>query len=236
MALERPAEAATSYHRFIARADDPVPAEMLRAAREQLQALYARIAVVELRCPVQGAGVMVDGGFVGMTPLKEPLFLMPGLHRVVVQHQGGGSFSQSRELVAGQRLVLEARLQLLPGSEEGAAAGQGEEGGTTWRDLTIGAWATLGAGVALALTSGVLFGVGMSQGEEAHELYLAAPADLERHQADLDAAEEKLTAGWVVGGGALLSLGAALVLFLVRPAAPEGQAVRLGPDGLRGTF
>ena len=237
-ALERHAEAAASYHRFIKQASGRESDRMVREARRQLERMEAKVAVVQLRCATAGAGVMVAGTFVGHTPLPAPLWLDPGSHTVVVELEGRPRHESSHRLAAGQRLVLQARLSREAITAPTPNVRPQPRADDPHRTMTIAAITTLGAGAALAVTSGVLFGVGMSQGQSAHADYLAATsdADADRHADRLSSAETKLTVGWVVGGAALVSLGASLALYLLRPDAAERVDIAVTPGGIVGRF
>ena len=105
------------------------------------------------------------------------------------------------------------------------------------RSKTILAYSSLGVGAALAITAAILYGVGSSQGSEAHDNYMAAadeeppknPDDVEQYRADIDSARGLVIAGHVLIGVAALATGFSIYNFVTRPAAQRHTALSGGP-------
>ena len=91
------------------------------------------------------------------------------------------------------------------------------------RSKTIWAWTSLGAGLACAMASGVLYGVGFVQRGDAYDRYSAAhdQALIDQHWGDVESAENLLIGGHVMAGVAAVAVGLSLYQFITRPPAPE---------------
>jgi hypothetical protein len=111
---------------------------------------------------------------------------------------------------------------------------------TTW------GYVTLGIAAATAVGAGVFLGLGVSQGNDAHNKYTVASTSLEQaeYNLDIEAARVKMLVGTIFVGTAVAAAATSAVLFLTRPEIAEKQpVVGLGPtrDGgfnlsLSGTF
>jgi tetratricopeptide (TPR) repeat protein len=126
----------------------------------------------------------------------------------------------------------------------GAAASQPylvpADDGARRRKTVIG-YTALGIAGALVVTAGVLYGVGLSSRSSAHSDYLAATDQgvMNDRWADVESAQNKITAGHVLIGLGAVALGFSLYELLTRPRA-EQRKVELLPGrlgaALRTTF
>ena len=94
------------------------------------------------------------------------------------------------------------------------------------RRKTIWGLTLLGTGLALAVTAGVLYGVGVSAGDEAYERYQASTAGTDQatidgHREEVEAARAKVAAGSVLLGAALAATGVSIYLLVTRPVAAD---------------
>jgi hypothetical protein len=81
-AAQRPVEATSALERYVQLAADSMPEDERTRIDAELQRQRARIGLVELVVEPEGALVTVDGRDVGTTPLREPVRLGVGEHRV----------------------------------------------------------------------------------------------------------------------------------------------------------
>ena len=242
-ALGRRTEAASYFERFLIQSTN-APQKITDAAKERLGELKSKLGSVRLTSMVEGATVSVDGKAVGKTPVELPIYLEPGAHELKLEHTGHQPLTRKMDLAAGQHetLDLSPRPEAPPRPTPNPAPGVDEaeqrrlqEQAEVRRSKTLWAYTTLGVGAALAVTAAVLYGVGASQGGDAHEAYQAAtePAEIEAHYDDVEAAKTKLVVGHVMLGLAAASLGVSVYYFLTRPAEeranPLGSASTPGP-------
>jgi tetratricopeptide (TPR) repeat protein len=241
-AMGRRTEAASYFERFLIQSTN-APQKITNAAKERLGELKKKLGSVKLTSIVEGATVSVDGKAVGKTPMELPLYLEPGAHELKLEHTGHQPLTRKMNLAAGQHetLDLSPRPEAPPPPPppppvvDEAEQRRLQEQAQVRRSKTLWAYTTLGVGAALAVTAAVLYGVGASQGGEAHEAYQAAtaPEEIEAHYNDVEAAKTKLVVGHVMLGLAAASLGVSIYHFLTRPAeeraAPVGSASTPGP-------
>ena len=88
---------------------------------------------------------------------------------------------------------------------------------------TLWGYALLGTGLACVVTAGVLYGVGVSSGDEAHDQYQASTASTDQstidvHREDVEAARAKVAAGNVLLGVAAVAAGISIYLLVTRPS------------------
>jgi hypothetical protein len=270
-ALGRHAEAATHLERFLQGSVEGTPQGVLAKARARLEQLKRTQARLELSCAVEGAEVKVDGKKVGSTPIKHGLYLPPGEHRLELTKEGFVPFSRELELKAGEDRRI--AVTLTPKKKPAVAA-------TTSRPAPLSptaasrptsrsadapelehrepkprsrlwAYLGLGTGLACAAAAGVLYGVGSSQGSEAHDKYQTAwqADEIAQHRGDVEAAEAKLVAGHVLAGVAAVAIGFSVYQFISTKVGSESSsptpretAISLSPLGggaamtLRGRF
>jgi len=243
-ALGRRTEAAAFIERFLVQSAS-APAEIIDAARSRLEELRKKLARVRVTSLVEGATLWVDGKAVGTTPFELPVYLEPGRHAFKLERAGHEPVSRDLDLGAGEQATLDLtpRPRARTPSSQPAATRPVERPApdptleARRRSRTLWAYGALGAGAALAVTAAVLYGVGASQGSEAHESYRAAtdPDEIEQRYQDVEAAQTKLVVGHVLIGAAVAAVGTSVYLFLTRPGggseAPR-VSFSVGPCGL----
>lgn len=225
-AMGRLTEAAEYYERFLRRARGKASPAIMQAARASLEKLRRRLASIEVFCAVRDAVVLVSGRTVGRTPLEMRIYLKPGKHRLSLKKKGYAPSLLKVTLGAGKHRTFNVRLR--PGKrslDKGAAKTEMK----ARRSKTIWAYTTMGTGLALAVSAGVLYGVGLSQGDAAHDSYLASnePDKIRLYRQDLESAETKVIVGHVLAGTAAVALAVSIYQFVTRsPAREEGSPQR----------
>src|SRR6185436_13247287 len=81
-------DAAVRHLRPLVRADAGVRPEVAKRARARLDELSTRIGLVTLRVAPPGTSITIGGSELGLSPLAEPLVLMPGTYTLVFQADG----------------------------------------------------------------------------------------------------------------------------------------------------
>lgn len=217
---------------------------LVKTARARFSVLRQRLASVTLSCVEKGAVVVVDGKEVGKTPLETKLYLSPGKHTVVVTKEGHVAFEldQDRPFVAGVHKKIDVVLNKEPEAKTPKTIAPTPAADTGTDDpllvkqrrktKTILAYSFLGAGVALGVTAAVLYGLGATQGGDAHDKYNEAagknpPAnetEIDGYYEDIESARTKILVGNILIGAAVAALGVSIYQFLTRPSAPEASA------------
>ena len=242
--LGRHNEEAAHIDSYLRKAGKEEPETRVRRARRRLEEPKIKLASVLVSCLVRGALVELDGKPQGRTPLDARIYLKPGTHLFVLRKEDYHSDTRELVLTAGEHVKLDVSMRPLPGVAGTQPASQSTSrpvpatrtqlAGTSditlmkrHRTKTIWAYSALATGLALAATAGVLYGVGRSLGDEAHEQYMNAPSQpqMDLHWEDVEAANTKITIGHVCLGTAVAALGLSLYQFITRPSANRAERI-----------
>jgi tetratricopeptide (TPR) repeat protein len=109
--LGRYLDAIGAYEKFFKDAAQDTSPALKKLARDNIQDLLRKIAIVTIQVSVDGATVSVDGKARGVSPLGAPLRLMPGSHSVVVKLTGYETVVVNLKLEANARLTRRITLQ-----------------------------------------------------------------------------------------------------------------------------
>jgi len=223
-AMGRRGEAAQYFERFLLAARDASP-EIRDAAKNRLRWLRKNLARVTVSSVVPGVVVTVDAKQVGTTPVDLPLYIEPGVHELGATKPLYVAITRQLKLKAGQQTNLPLPMQLASEQREYKERVRRQ---ALRRSKGIWAYATLGAGLAVATAAGVLYGVGISQGDAAHERYMNAKRPEGRADAsrDINEAERMVISAHVLAGLTVATLGVSVYQFITRPSA---EAARLSP-------
>jgi hypothetical protein len=97
-----------------------------------LQPTEARLAHLDIRCPVPGADVLLDGTVVGKTPLAASVSVSPGSHAIEIRRAGYAPAHRELSLSDGARgeVSLDLEESAQPGAERGRLRLASAEGDT----------------------------------------------------------------------------------------------------------
>jgi len=115
--------------------DGGTPQGVQRSRSEVVDLAVARSRVAELTLEVdEGAALLLDGQSLGTAPLREPLFVTPGLHRIEAR-KGSAVASATVDAVKGKEhhVKLALKVELPPFSEPQKRAPKEEASGRTGR-------------------------------------------------------------------------------------------------------
>jgi len=223
--LDRIVEAANRFNRFLVRAERGEAERAVKSAKRRLKVLKMMTGRVALFCEQDGAAVFANGKRVGRTPLDHDIYLEPGAHQIEIKKPEHASVKKQVKVGAGQRVGLEVELV-----EDARAVARRDK----QRKWSILAWSAIGLGGACIATAAALYGVGLSNGNRAHEAYRSS-ADWDEyyaHRQEVYDAERLLVAGHVMTGIAIAAGGAAAYFFLTRPGNSERHPQNLKAMGL----
>jgi len=252
--MNQPEKAARHFELFLKGEKVAKPA-LVKKARARFSVLRQRLSSITLSCAERGASVVVDDRMVGKTPLEAKLYLSPGKHVIEVRKDGFETFKLEweRPYVAGMHRQVEVRLakkappppDVKPTPKKVASppavADDSQDDPLLIqkrrRTRTVMAWTFLGTGLACGTAAALLYGLGASQGGEAHDKYTEAagkkpPAsnvEIDGYYDDIEAARTKVLVGNILVGAAVAALGVSLYMFVNRPSAPEASASVVPP-------
>ena len=165
---------------------------------------------IAVRCDPAGADVLLDGRKMGSSPtvLKE---VAPGTHTVECMLAG---YAPARGLVEarpGARASVELALSKTRYLRERR------------RKKAILGYTALGIGLASIATAAVFYGMGASQGIEAHDNYMNTTNTDEIFDArqEINDARTKVVVGHALVGISAAAIGISVYLFLSRPSVQE---------------
>ena len=171
-------EARQEFQLYLAEVDpSQIPAERRQAVEQALAELDAGVALLEIRVPVDGAVVRVDGRDVGRSPLLDPVAVEPGQHEITVTAEDQPPFSREVNVTAGERSSVEVvfgaaeePVDPQPGDTP-VVQPSGSEQPTSRRRLSQAwFWGSLGLAAALAVGGTVTGALVMSTGAEYDDL------------------------------------------------------------------
>lgn len=108
--LGRYLDAIGAYETFLRDAPADYSEALRNLARDNIRELFRKIVILEVKVSVKGARISVDGRPRGVSPLKEPLRLMPGAHSMVVKKEGYVTAVVDLQLGAGKRVTRTVTL------------------------------------------------------------------------------------------------------------------------------
>lgn len=106
MNLDRPADAASTFERFLA---DPTtsPSPQQRAEIERaLTEARSRMATITVIANPAGSQVYLDGDLVGASPLRQPIRTGPGPHVIEARERGGASVQRQVRVDGGGTMTI----------------------------------------------------------------------------------------------------------------------------------
>ena len=243
--LERMEQARDSFRRAVELepALDPDPGEHKPAVIEAFRLVRASmVGLLRLSIGPGKAEVLLDDRLLSGS-FSTPQALPAGAHGVEVRRAGEAPIKRtvvievwSEPTEQQRQQILEGRLCLVtlnipfattpkPPPMEVTAPPPVPSGRRTKTILGYTALALAGAAAAGA---GALYGLGITRGDEAHELYMGTniPYKAAIYRVDVEAAQGLVIGGHVLAGVAAASLGFAIYALVSRPA---GEAEQRGP-------
>lgn len=239
--------------------------------RQSINLSLKKASFIVVSSDPAGAKIEVDGVAAGTTPARVPV--APGKHTLRVAHPSREPANRTVEVSDGKDTVVALRLDLNPEEKERLAAAETRERERTQgevryqaelrahedrygsqiqarRTKSILAYSSLAAGGALVVAAGVLYGLGVSQGSDAHESYeeatdSAPPGDLDaldRNRSDIESARTKMTVGTVLLALGVAGIGYSVYQLVTRPSVPEAPrrdipvSLGLGPSAAGGSL
>jgi hypothetical protein len=235
--LERPADAATAFRRYLAEGGGEIPPERRAEVEARLASIESRFAELTITADRAGTVVAVDGKEIGRTPLAHPVRVPAGVHEITATLDGVPVLNRRLELAEAERRTIDFAFAASPlasppplAMAPAPASPPPENAGprNPAKADTTGPWHT--AGFVLA-GAGVAAGIGgvvhYAWNRERHADWEAEQARLTAEPPPLDyreraAANNELadsierasavTVGLFVASGALVAGGLALVV------------------------
>ncbi len=156
-ALGNLVEARTEFLRYLGETDPArITGERRAEVNDTLARIDAAVGLLSIRVSLPGATVNVDGTQVGVSPIAEPVALMPGEHDLSVMLAGYAPHAERVSIAAGERRALDVAL-VAPAAPaqppfEGPRAVEEERAGLspTWFWVSAGVAGAFAVGGAIA--------------------------------------------------------------------------------------
>lgn len=255
--LNRFGDAVQALDRLKKEFDGSLNREMKKAIDEIYEDIEKRGAKLEVQVNQADAKVMVDGREVGTSPVKKPLLLSPGKHRINVSLNGYETATSEVTLVSKKKTAL--TFDLKAQEENGPTEPETEpvepvmlepkvvepsvDQKTGLRRLSAFSWTGIGATVVTGVVAGVLWGRTSSKAKEHNDLAEANSAsdtpNLKRENELADDVKQFNAAAIALTATAGAFLAATTVFLIVdlkktkreRPVSNE-PTVRFFPGGI----
>jgi hypothetical protein len=243
--LGRLAEAMTAFERFLAEATD-APAEMTAEAKKSVAELEGKLGKLRIQCSTSGAEISLDGKPVGIAPIGDLIWAMPGKHQVTAQHADYTPAIEDVEVNANwvhtvvitmqplAKAVVAVPVPLVPGAKPpGPAAVEvqaenpplaSEPAAESARPRRVWTWVAGGAAVVFAGTAGVLGWSMQSKFDSLNQSCGSLGTGEGCSDGDVDAVLLRRNLANVSWGLAAAAAATAGVLFFV-----EGRSVSVTP-------
>lgn len=261
-AMGRHVEAAVFLETFLLKAAGAAP-DITDKVQRRLAELRRKLGRVRVTSDVDGVEILADARSVGRTPLKVEVYFRPGSHRLTARRPGHEDQTRELRVAAGQAAEVTFDLKrepkepasrpaavLTPAATRPAGADRALRPAPSpgvamlldrqriHRSKSRWFYGTLGLGAALTISAAVALGVGISGGNEAHDLYEAATtqSDMNRHWSDVESANTTVAVGVALMGTAAVAYGVALYMLITRPSLKQdggGLTFAPTPGGLQ---
>ena len=233
--LHRPVEALEAFKRFLAGVAD-APPEKVADVRTAMAQLRKQLGQIRIDCTTSGTEVSVDGRRVGLTPLPDLVWAMPGHHQVAAKHAGVAPAIEEVDVKAGSvsdvTMRLAATVVAAPVPPPGKAPALDVRSSPSPRGENDGwwlgrKWTWVAAGSTVLLTVGAIT-AGLSMQSKFDTLNSscgrASPTQPQCSQSDVDSVSSRQTMANVFWGLAAAGAVTTGVLFYF-----EGQPVTVAP-------
>ena len=227
-------EALEAFQRAHAMAEDSRTRDVLQTVGTRIEQLRIRIPTLTIRLPEgdSQATVHVDGRELDRTLIGTPVGLNPGTHSIVIEFSRAAPIVRELELYEGRPETLEfLRPAPRPVRSAPVATSPPAPREAPKHHVPVGAWITMGSGVALAAGGFIAFvsaGRLADDSREACARSVACDPDRATTVRSYDA--------WAVGlwSAGAVALGAGLVWDLLPPKTKESPqlSVSARPSGL----
>jgi hypothetical protein len=245
------ARAMAAYTRYLEEGGDEIDEDRRAYVEEQLALLSGLVGEIQVKCPVPGAVVTVDGRPSGQTPLEGPLAVDAGEHEVAVV-KDGEELHRELVVVGGQQTVWVVADQPAepppPAAVEQPAVEPEEEPVASPEPVAppaelepqepqrVWTWVVLGLGAASGVAAAVTGNLALGQAREIDRRCdgNVCPAELVD---EADRAESLAMAADVLLGATAACAVAGVILYFTEPDLTERSdaatvEVGLGPSAL----
>ena len=228
--LQRYAAALATFRRYLDEGGANVSAPRRAEVEREIAKLEGRVARLRIAAD-PGIDIFVDEEHVGRTPLRGPLIVSAGRHRIRAVLSGTSGFDKQLELAGGDDLQVPIRLAPRAGASSDVVTVPEPSEKPTSVDPRVVVWTATGLVAVAAVSTGIAALSASSDLESEKRKPPGATTSRELHDAATRATTLALVTD-VLGGIALVGAGVGLYLTLKPSATTSG--VRVAPMGATG--
>jgi tetratricopeptide (TPR) repeat protein len=233
--LGRYARATKALEKYLEQGGDQIADDRKKAVEADLEMLRGRTAFLSVQTNVDGADVSLDDTLVGVTPLKEPILVDAGEHRLILRKPGYLTRPTQVALAGGETANVEITLTQEPVRnpdrvivERDRAPGPAPNRTAMW----VG-WTTTGV---LAVGTAVVGALAINAANNYKDT-LKSPTTSDELNDQHDRARMLITAADVLGAATLIAGGVSIYLTVTSDKASDTRrtgSVRghVGPGSL----
>jgi tetratricopeptide (TPR) repeat protein len=213
--------ALSSFETYLKRGQGQLKEDRIKLVQGEIDKLRPRIGKLTVETNVPGVTITIDDKPRGKTPL-EPVLLSAGRHKLSAVKEGKVPVTQMVDIAGSDQPVV--KLELVDSStrevivrEKVKRVEVEKESDSRWTTLS---WVGMGTGAAFAVGAGITGFLALGAAEDLKKAqYLGSPsADAQDKQSKVKTL--RLTSD-ILGGAAILTIGATLILTLTNNPAPK---------------
>lgn len=216
-----------SLEQYLSEGNTDIKPERREEVQKELAALKNRIGYLDVRTTnVEGAEVSVDDVVAGTTPLKQPITVSAGRHKVVIIMNGRVPVTRTVDVAGQDTAKLDIALAAITEKQQVIIRDPGQQNQAPNRSMTALSWIGYGVGVGMLAGGAVTGAMALGSADDVKtKIYpdeSAADSDKSRTSTLATVADVLLIGGVVV-------VAATTILTFVVPRAPKGSSTAVLP-------
>lgn len=220
-----------SLEQYLVDGSADLPEARKQAVNEEVKALKARIGYLDVHATPEGAELTVDDVPAGVLPLKAPLAVGTGRHRLTVTLAGHAPVTRTVDVAGQDTLKVELPLVALRGPEA-ATSTTTTQGPENRHAMTTWSWVGYGVGAALLAGGGVTGAMALGPASDVRSKLYTSEADAE---SDRSKAKNLALVSDILLATGIVTVAATTILTFVVPHGSRASTA-LGYLRTRYTF
>jgi len=219
-----------AYMRYLEEGGDEVPEDRRLQVEGEVERLADLIGTIEIKCPIDGATVYIDGKDSGQTPFEGGIAVDSGEREVEVKHAGDELHREVVRVAGGAVIVVDVVVGGGPDESVGdGGPATADEPVEPEQKPRLWTWVALGIGGAAVVGAAITGSMAASHAGDLDEA-CDGGACPEEEWDNLDQTRALATATNVMIGVAAVGVAAGVALFFIEPRLGEsGETIEVAP-------